>query len=132
MPPRTSAIGDDLNEPIAFDGYFLKIIGTTRRRATAYFAPMLIGRLRQDGPGPNLDRSLSARRPEVDGGRPLDDPGPGDADARQPRPLVLRPAAPTSPPPGGPSATVATPNDQIDPESLADWMKGDAPEAKAG
>ena len=87
-PPPDLAIGPDLYEPVAFDGYFLKLLKYEA-------APELVhadagGPIAEDRVAPDLDRR--PQQPEVAGGRPLDDPGPGPADARQPRPLVLRPA----------------------------------------
>ena len=123
-PPKNLAVGDDLDERIFFDGYFLKLMAYQARNHER-FAPLLIGRLTKYGP------SASAR-PLV--------PLPKGWDRGHWVILGLavltvlalirfgfrlrRQFAPTWRPP-----TSITPIDQIDPDSLASWLDKSAQES---
>lgn len=116
-PPKDLAIGSDLYEPVAFDGYFLKLLRYEAARK-GYYTPMLIGRLRRTGPPPSSMPLPS--HPGWLGGIPWVIP------ALAVLMLVslvrwgfmLR----KNFAPARRATTFTKPNDQIDPDSLAEWL----------
>ena len=126
-PPHDLAIGDDVNQRIYFDGYFLKLVAY-QARDHSRFAPLLVGRIGKygapaaSGPLLPLPRGWTRSHSIVVGLGLLTFLGLLRVLAllRRQRTPIWRPSASFAP------------SDRIEPEALADWLKGDAPEEPEG
>ena len=127
-PPADLAIGDDLNERIYFDGYFLKLMAYHAARNQVRFAPLLVGRITKyaapgsSGPIIPLPRGWNRTHWAFAAMGVLSLLGLLRVLA-----LFRRQRTPI----WQPSSSIA-PLDRIEPEALAEWLEQDSRDEREG